>query len=135
MQSRLPSWELLYYVLLPQFKSQELESNAPQTGLGPQTEYVWSCVKKAGSVFMSDILREINIKSFYVNSQPSAQSYATLPLEVLAPVPIPSARRNHTSQLQRGQTALITRQMRDLHTGGIRFISSRSKLCLHFDVY
>lgn len=35
MQSRLPSWELLYYVLLPQFKSQELESNAAQTRAGP----------------------------------------------------------------------------------------------------
>lgn len=33
VQSLVFSWELLYYVLLPQFKSQELETNAPQTGL------------------------------------------------------------------------------------------------------
>lgn len=33
MQSLVLSGELLHYVLLPQFKSQELETNAPQTEL------------------------------------------------------------------------------------------------------
>lgn len=53
VQSLLPSGELLHYVLLPQFKSQELETNAPQTGLAHDKSTLGSSVQKAKTVYCS----------------------------------------------------------------------------------
>ncbi len=91
VQSLPLSGELLHYVLLPQFKSQELETNAPQTGsahakrtLG-SSGWLESSVQKAETVFLFVSSSKISSESciwylwgdkhqiFYVGLQPSTQ--------------------------------------------------------------
>ena len=78
VQSLVLSRELLHCELLPQFKSQEVESNATQTGASPPKEYTWEayelcvdcvsiCIEFRNQVreFRVDITKVINIKSFF----------------------------------------------------------------------
>lgn len=92
VQSLLLPGELLHYVSLPQFKSQELETNAPQTRLAHAKStlgsagWVGSSVWKAKALFVFGLNSninsgqrlsytggEINIKSVHVSLVPSTQ--------------------------------------------------------------
>lgn len=78
-QSLVLSGELLYYVLLPQFKSQELEANTAQA-FWAHSALHRGAVCTQPSLFLyvlSNILREISVKSS--GSQPPTRAPAFLP--------------------------------------------------------
>lgn len=65
-QSLVHSGELLYYVLLPQFKSQELEANTAQALWAHSAQHRGAvCTQHRLFLYvLSNILREMNVKSF-----------------------------------------------------------------------
>lgn len=73
-QSLLLSGELLYYVLLPQFKSQELEANTAQAFWAHSASRRGAVCTQHKLVLyvLSNILREINVKSS--GSQPPTRA-------------------------------------------------------------
>lgn len=73
-QSLVHSGELLYYVLLPQFKSQELEANTAQALWAHSAQHRGAmCTQHRLFLYvLSNILREMNVKSFSL--QPPTQA-------------------------------------------------------------